>query len=367
MRTNNVLQKTNKNLIMLIQYIEAIIDGRNLMKKLINRKILNQDVKIILWGVILMTIVFLYLTNMYQMIQYKNYSTNSEEVIKQYFSLAPLKSCILYLIYGFLASFILRDMGNLVSCIEEEKYNLKEVFFTKVSTLIGITSASIIIVFLFKIIVYMARRQEFQSLGINGYNILIFFLLTMAISILTCGGILLSFELVKNKILAVIFVPCIEYCLFLFFGLFKMLLSNYLWPLKRLLDMIGSIVVDYFALSLTFDWRIELQPFSNQIISVVLLFIAGIILFWVDYLLFGKLKSEKVKNLFYFSWTVKIVFLMMAFIGSFSLLVILDLLVLVLSPHSFNNMNLLLNIVVIIAAIVFYRLQLKSCYIKEKE
>ncbi len=337
------------------------------MKNLINQKILNQDKKIILWGVILMTMVFLFLTNMYQMIQYKNYGTNSEEVIKQYFSLAPFKSCILYLTYGFLTCFILRDMDILVSSIEEEKYNLKEVFFTKVSTLIGITSTSIIIVFLFKLIVYMAKRQDFQSLGINGYNIFIFFLLTLAISIVSCGGIFLSFVLVKNKILAIIFVPCIEYCLFLFFGLFKMLLSNYLWPLKWVLDMIGSIMVDYFALSLTFDWRIELQPFTNQIISVFLLFIAGILLFWIDYLIFGKLKSEKIKNLFYFSWTVKIVFLMMAFIGSFSLLVILDLLVLVLSPHSFNNMNLLLNIVVIITSVVFYRLQLKRCYLKDKE
>lgn len=330
------------------------------MKVTINKGMFRQDKKILFWGIILVTVALFFLTNMHQMVLSKNYDASSQEIIKQYFSLAPFKNCILYFIYAILACFLLKSLDVLIKGIEEDKYSFEEIFLTKISELSLISVVSFLSITMLKTAVFFLRRAEFKALEIGEIKLLMFFLLSLAMALLMNSIIIAGMLTVKNKFYSIIIVPFFLYCLFLFFGFFNMFLSNYLWPLKWIIDKVGKISVDNFVMILASDFRIELKPLSYQIISLATIVSFAVTLYCVDYFIFSNLNSQRLENTFYFESVRKLSFIMVAFIGAFTLLAGVDLVTLVFIPKHFDIINLFMSIGAIISEVLFYKLITKN-------
>lgn len=337
------------------------------MKEIINKEIVSKDKKIMILGLASIVIVNFLLTNTYSMFSSQGYPLEQEGLIKLYFSLSPLKTCILYFIYGIFIAFLFRSKNELFDEVDNGDYSLKEVFFTKYFTVISIVSLSTLIVTLVKAIAYLVNKNIFEGYSIGISNLIMFFLIyTVASIMISSVGFLFVFT-VKNKFIALVLLPTIVYCLFLFFGLFKLLLSDSLWPIKWILDKVSTFLVDYFVLFITFDWRIELQPIGLQLASIFFYIGASLVLLALSYKAMKRIKGEVIEREFYFPWIKKLISIMISFIGAFTLLVCLDLVILLTVPGMFNKVNLGINILTFILMIVLYKIQNRNKLIKNEQ
>lgn len=355
---NNVLQKINKNYkfnLSLIQYIEAI-NERKEMKKFINQEIILKDKKTILLSLFFIVVISFFLTNTHTMFLSQGNILESEVLIRKYLSLAPIKACILYFVYGLFIVFLFKDKKELFNDIDKNTYSFKEVFFTKYLSFISVVTLNTLIISLFKLMAYFVNSDIFSSYSIGASRVIMFFIIFTLVSI-TAGSLgFLSMFLIKNNFIAVVLLPMIEYSLFLLFGLFNLLISSYLWPIQWLLNKISTFLVDYFVFFIAFDWRIELQSLGMQLGSIVFFMASSILLMLLSYNAMKRIKGNIIERDYYFLWIKKVLSVILAFIGAFTVLVFLDLAVLLVMPQAFDKINLGINIFMFIIAIIIYKM-----------
>lgn len=355
---NNVLQKINKNYkfnLSLIQYIEAI-NERKEMKKFINQEIILKDKKTILLSLFFIVVISFFLTNTHTMFLSQGNISESEVLIRKYLSLAPIKACILYFVYGLFIVFLFKDKKELFNDIDKNTYSFKEVFFTKYLSFISVVTLNTLIISLFKLMAYFVNSDIFSSYSIGASRVIMFFIIFTLVSI-TAGSLgFLSMFLIKNNFIAVVLLPMIEYSLFLLFGLFNLLISSYLWPIQWLLNKISTFLVDYFVFFIAFDWRIELQSLGMQLGSIVFFMASSILLMLLSYNAMKRIKGNIIERDYYFLWIKKVLSVILAFIGAFTVLVFLDLAVLLVMPQAFDKINLGINIFMFIIAIIIYKM-----------
>lgn len=355
---NNVLQKINKNYkfnLSLIQYIEAI-NERKEMKKFINQEIILKDKKTILLSLFFIVVISFFLTNTHTMFLSQGNISESEVLIRNYLSLAPIKACILYFVYGLFIVFLFKDKKELFNDIDKNTYSFKEVFFTKYLSFISVVTLNTLIISLFKLMAYFVNSDIFSSYSIGASRVIMFFIIFTLVSI-TAGSLgFLSMFLIKNNFIAVVLLPMIEYSLFLLFGLFNLLISSYLWPIQWLLNKISTFLVDYFVFFIAFDWRIELQSLGIQLGSIVFFMASSILLMLLSYNAMKRIKGNIIERDYYFLWIKKVLSVILAFIGAFTVLVFLDLAVLLVMPQAFDKINLGINIFMFIIAIIIYKM-----------
>jgi hypothetical protein len=355
---NNVLQKINKNYkfnLSLIQYIEAI-NERKEMKKFINQEIILKDKKTILLSLFFIVVISFFLTNTHTMFLTQGNISESEVLIRKYLSLAPIKACILYFIYGLFIVFLFKDKKELFNDIDKNIYSFKEVFFTKYLSFVSVVTLNTLIISIFKLMAYFVNSDIFSSYSIGASRVIMFFIIFTLVSI-TAGSLgFLSMFLIKNNFIAVVLLPMIEYSLFLLFGLFNLLISSYLWPIQWLLNKISTFLVDYFVFFIAFDWRIELQSLGMQLGSIVFFMASSILLMLLSYNAMKRIKGNIIERDYYFLWIKKVLSVILAFIGAFTVLVFLDLAVLLVMPQAFDKINLGINIFMFIISIIIYKM-----------
>ena len=353
-----MLQKINKNYkfnLSLIQYIEAI-NERKEMKKFINQEIILKDKKTILLSLFFIVVISFFLTNTHTMFLAQENISESEVLIRKYLSLAPIKACILYFVYGLFIVFLFKDKKELINDIDKNTYSFKEVFFTKYLSFISVVTLNTLIISLFKLMAYFVNSDIFSSYSIGASRVIMFFIIFTLVSI-TAGSLgFLSMFLIKNNFIAVVLLPMIEYSLFLLFGLFNLLISSYLWPIQWLLNKISTFLVDYFVFFIAFDWRIELQSLGMQLGSIVFFMASSVLLMLLSYKAMKRIKGNIIERDYYFLWIKKVISVILAFIGAFTVLVFLDLAVLLVMPQSFDKINLGINIFMFIIAIIIYKM-----------
>lgn len=355
---NNVLQKINKNYkfnLSLIQYIEAI-NERKEMKKFINQEIILKDKKTILLSLFFIVVISFFLTNTHTMFLAQENISESEVLIRKYLSLAPIKACILYFVYGLFIGFLFKDKKELFNDIDKNTYSFKEVFFTKYLSFISVVTLNTLIISLFKLIAYFVNSDIFSSYSIGASRVIMFFIIFTLVSITTGSLGFLSMFLIKNNFIAVVLLPMIEYSLFLLFGLFNLLISSYLWPIQWLLNKISTFLVDYFVFFIAFDWRIELQSLGMQLGSIAFFMASSVLLMLLSYKAMKRIKGNIIERDYYFLWIKKVLSVILAFIGAFTVLVFLDLAVLLVMPQAFDKINLGINIFMFIIAIIIYKM-----------
>lgn len=355
---NNVLQKINKNYkfnLSLIQYIEAI-NERKEMKKFINQEIILKDKKTILLSLFFIVVISFFLTNTHTMFLTQGNISESEVLIRKYLSLAPIKACMLYFIYGLFIVFLFKGKKELFNDIDKDIYSFKEVFFTKYLSFVSVVALNTLIISIFKLMAYFVNSDIFSSYSIGVSRVIMFFIIFTLVSI-TAGSLgFLSMFLIKNNFIAVVLLPMIEYSLFLLFGLFNLLISSYLWPIQWLLNKVSTFLVDYFVFFIAFDWRIELQSIGMQLGSIAFFMASSILIMLLSYKAMKRIKGNIIERDYYFLWIKKVVSVILAFIGAFTVLVFLDLAVLLVVPQAFDKINLGINIFMFIIAIIIYKM-----------
>lgn len=355
---NNVLQKINKNYkfnLSLIQYIEAI-NERKEMKKFINQEIILKDKKTILLSLFFIVVISFFLTNTHTMFLTQGNISESEVLIRKYLSLAPIKACMLYFIYGSFIVFLFKGKKELFNDIDKDIYSFKEVFFTKYLSFVSVVALNTLIISIFKLMAYFVNSDIFSSYSIGVSRVIMFFIIFTLVSI-TAGSLgFLSMFLIKNNFIAVVLLPMIEYSLFLLFGLFNLLISSYLWPIQWLLNKVSTFLVDYFVFFIAFDWRIELQSIGMQLGSIAFFMASSILIMLLSYKAMKRIKGNIIERDYYFLWIKKVVSVILAFIGAFTVLVFLDLAVLLVVPQAFDKINLGINIFMFIIAIIIYKM-----------
>lgn len=326
------------------------------MKKIINHEIISKDKKTILLSLLFIVVISFFLTNTHSMFLSQGNILESEGLIRKYLSLAPIKACILYFAYGLFIVLLFKDKEKLFNDIDENTYSFKEVFFTKYTSFISVVTLNTLIISLFKLIAYFVNKDVFLGYSIGASKVIMFFIIFTLVSI-TSGSLgFLSMFLIKNNFIAVILLPMIEYSLFLLFGLFNLLISSYLWPIQWLLNKVSTFLVDYFVFFIAFDWRIELQSLGMQFISILFFIASSALLLLLSYNAMKRIKGDILERDYYFLWIKKVVSVILAFIGAFTVLVFLDLAVLLVMPQAFDKINLGINIFMFILSIVIYKM-----------
>jgi len=253
--------------------------------------------------------------------------SESEVLIRKYLSLAPIKACILYFVYGLFIVFLFKDKKELFNDIDKNTYSFKEVFFTKYLSFISVVTLNTLIISLFKLMAYFVNSDIFSGYSIGASRVIMFFIIFTLVSI-TAGSL----------------------------GLFNLLISSYLWPIQWLLNKISTFLVDYFVFFIAFDWRIELQSLGMQLGSIAFFMASSALLMLLSYKAMKRIKGNIIERDYYFLWIKKVVSVILAFIGAFTVLVFLDLAVLLVMPQSFDKINLGINIFMFIIAIIIYKM-----------
>ena len=322
---------------------------------IIKKELISKDKKeAILWLIIILILSFI-LTNTHSMFFLGEDSLTAEDLIRRYFSLSPFKTCILFFIYGLFVVFLLRDKEQLFNEIYENRCDFKEVFFTKYLSVVSVISFNSIMILLLKLIAFFINRDLFIKNFIGIGSLLLFFIVFTLVSILSASLAFLSMFIIKNNLLALTLFPMIGYFIFLFFGVFKELISSYLWPIKYVLDKISIFLVDYFVFFIAFDWRVELQGIGFKLVSILFYFFVDIILFILSYKAMERINGEIINREYYFLWIRKFINVILSFIGGLTIFVFLYLLVLTVSPESFQKISLGINIFAVILSILLYR------------